>query len=237
MFRADIAGKTLTCDLNGLIGSNFVMRDRQTGSDWQQATGEAIAGPMKGKRLTMVPFLLTTWGEWRAQHRETLALVPEPRYQAQYQLMARRVANLLRSSAPREAPLRDDPRLPPHEQVLGLETGGGHKAYPLALLQKQTVLNDQVGSTPVLVIHAAASNTTTAFSRIVRDRTLTFQVVSLGAVEVMDRETGSKWTPYGECIAGELKGEKLDAITPLPSFWFSWAEFFPDTEVFTATAN
>jgi hypothetical protein len=21
-------------------------------------------------------------------------------------------------------------------------------------------------------------------------------------------------------------------ITPLPSFWFSWAQFFPDTEVF-----
>ena len=56
-------------------------------------------------------------------------------------------------------------------------------------------------------------------------------------MEVMDRETGSKWTPYGECIAGKLKGEKLDPITPLPSFWFSWAEFFPETEVFAAAAN
>lgn len=230
-------GKTLNCDLNGLIGSNFVMRDRETGSDWQQATGEAFAGPMKGKRLTMVPFLLTTWGEWRAHHSETLALLPEPRYESQYRLMAQRVANLLGSSKPGRGTIRDDPRLPPHEQVLGMEVGGGHKAYPLAALRKLTVVNDKIGSTPVLLVHVAATDTTTAFSRLLKGRTLTFHAQKAGTPELVDSETGSQWTPYGECIAGKLKGEKLESITPLPSFWFSWAEFFPGTQVFSAAAN
>ena len=42
------------------------MLDRETGSRWQQATGECFEGPLQGKRLTLVPFLLTTRGEWRA---------------------------------------------------------------------------------------------------------------------------------------------------------------------------
>jgi hypothetical protein len=82
--RANIDDKTLRVDLKGLQGLNFVMRDRQTGSLWQQATGIAFEGPMKGKRLTMVDFLLTTWGEWRTQHPDTLALTPDPHYQDRY---------------------------------------------------------------------------------------------------------------------------------------------------------
>ena len=189
------------------------MRDRETGSDWQQATGEAFSGPMKGKRLTMVPFLLTTWGEWRAHHSETLALVPEPRYESQYRLMAQRVANLLASTTPGRGTIRDDPRLAPHEQVLGLEVGGGHKAYPLALLRKDAVVNDKIGAIPVLLLHSSASDTTTAFSRLLNGRTLTFHALKAGALELVDNETGSKWTLYGECVAGKLKGERLDSIT------------------------
>ena len=163
--------------------------------------------------------------------------MPEPRYQAQYELMARRVANLLASPSPERGTLRDDPRLPPHEQVLGIEVGGGHKAYPLAQLRKQTVLHDQVGSTPVLLVHSAAGDTTTAFSRLLGGRTLTFRAGKVGAGEIVDSETGSKWTLYGECIEGKLMGEKLGAITLLPSFWFSWAQFFPDTQVYSAAAR
>ena len=31
------------------------MRDEETGSYWQQITGTAIAGPLKGRKLTLVP--------------------------------------------------------------------------------------------------------------------------------------------------------------------------------------
>ena len=37
------------------------MADSETGSHWQQIGGECFEGPLKGKRLTMVPFLFTTW--------------------------------------------------------------------------------------------------------------------------------------------------------------------------------
>lgn len=76
------------------------MRDSQTCSRWQQATGEAFEGPMKGTRLPIMPFKLTTWGEWRAQHPETLVLVPVDRYESQYALMEQMITSLRRATLP-----------------------------------------------------------------------------------------------------------------------------------------
>ncbi len=229
-------GKTLTFERSGLRGSNFFMLDSETGSRWQQLTGECFEGPMKGKRLAAIPFLLTTWAEWRATHPQTLALAPEPAYKANYEIMANRISGLPYGSSrsPERELIRRDARLPAYERIMGVEIRGAHKAYPLALLRKQAVLNDEVGSTPVLVVHNASSDTTTVFSRLVEGRTLEFHAAKPGDVyTLVDNPTRSKWTPYGECRAGKLKGRKLETIIPLPSLWFAWAEFYPDTQIYS----
>ncbi len=193
---------------------------------------------MKGKRLTMVPFLYTTWGEWRAQHPDTLALVPEADYEVGYDFMNKRISTVAYGS--NQKPTRDlireqDTRLPNYEQVIGIEIRDGHKAYPVSELRKEPVVNDKVGSAPILMVYAAASDTTTAFSRVLGGRTLTFHAA--GAGTMLDNESGSKWTAYGECVDGKLKGQRLDRIIPQPGSWFAWAEFHPDTQVFSAEAH
>jgi len=47
-----------------MVGMNFTFADRETGTRWQQETGEAFEGPLKGSRLEIYPFLITTWKEW-----------------------------------------------------------------------------------------------------------------------------------------------------------------------------
>ncbi len=221
-------------NLEGLNGLNFFMSDNQTHSMWQQATGVAFDGPMKGKRLKMVDFLLTTWDEWRKLHPDTLALTPDAVFLEKGASFFSGRGRGGSSPSPLNLgrPLRSDPRLPEREQVVGLEIGDAHKAYPIAVLRQQSVVNDQVGSMPLLLAHSASNNTTTAFSRRVRGRTLTFQAGETGVL--LDKETGSKWTLYGECTSGKLKGARLEKLTALPSFWFSWAQFFPNTDVFSA---
>jgi hypothetical protein len=46
-----------------VIGANEVFADKETGSLWQQSTLTAISGPLKGQRLELYRFLLTSWGE------------------------------------------------------------------------------------------------------------------------------------------------------------------------------
>jgi hypothetical protein len=132
--------------------------------------------------------------------------------------------------------MRGDPRLPDREEVLGIELRQRRKAYPISALRERSVVNDHVGNTPVLLVHTAESDMVTGFLRAHGGRALTFDRPKPGSPNLIDRETGSMWTSYGECISGALKGTKLEPITPTPSFWFGWAQFFPDTEVFSGSA-
>jgi hypothetical protein len=230
-----VDGKKFTFELAGNRGNNFFMRDLETNSHWQQIGGDCFEGPMKGKRLTLIPFLYTTWGEWRGQHPDTLALVPEAEYKEAYDFMSRRIATFASGSnnkPGRELVREADTRLPNYEQVIGIEIGAAHKAYPVAELRKQRVVDDEVGAAPIVVVHVAEIDTTTAFSRRLNGRTLTFHPE--GAGRMIDKETSSLWNAYGQCLAGKLKGQKLDAVIPEPGAWFAWAEFHPDTAVYSA---
>lgn len=242
VYNREVDAKKLTFQRAGNRGNNFYMVDAETGSHWQQIGGECFEGSLKGKRLTLVPFLYTTWGEWRSQHSDTLVLLPEPAYEAGYEFMDRnRISVVPYGSAKkpdRELIRQEDKRLPNYEQVIGIEVREKHKAYPVAALRKQTVLNDTIAGESVLLIYGAASDTTTAFSRVVAGRTLTFQTFqSVDAGTLADKETDSKWTVYGECTSGKFKGQKLNRIVPQPGSWFAWAEFFPDTEVYAGGAR
>jgi Protein of unknown function (DUF3179) len=238
VYRSEVGGRKLTFERAGNRGNNFYMSDSETGSHWQQISGECFEGPMKGKRLTMVPFLLTTWGEWRGLHPQTVVLVPEEKYHDQYAAMAKRIATIAygsNKSPDRELIRQQDTRLPNYEQVIGIEAGGAHKAYPVAALHKEPLLNDKVGARPVVLIYAANTDTTTAFSRVAGGRTLTFKPTTPGLI--VDDETGSTWTAYGECTAGKFKGQRLERIVPQPGLWFAWAEFNPDTEVYSGAIH
>jgi hypothetical protein len=49
--------------------------DHETESIWSQPWGRAIIVPYKGIELFLLPSELTTWGEWRARHAYTTALI------------------------------------------------------------------------------------------------------------------------------------------------------------------
>jgi hypothetical protein len=41
------------------------------------------------------------------------------------------------------------------------------------------------------------------------------------------------WT---RAVAGPLRGAELRALPAVDHFWFSWAAFFPETEIYRASA-
>ena len=68
VFRAEFKGRRLHFEYDSMVNANEVHKDVETGSRWQQSTGEAIDGPLKGSRLTLYDFVLTTWKEWRTRY-------------------------------------------------------------------------------------------------------------------------------------------------------------------------
>ena len=235
MFRAEAKGQELHFENAGVIGGNEVFRDRESGSRWQQSSLEAISGPMKGEHVKLYPFLLTNWGEWRKLHPDTLVLKPLPGYAERIAETNKRVLEGLsqRGSAP-DGVLRTDKRLPPKTMVLGLNTGGANTAFPLNALREARVINETLGTEPILVVHQPGSDTTTAFSARLSGKTLKFTPANPEATELTDAETHSRWDPYGRCMSGRLAGTQLQSLTLEPEYWFAWSEFHPDTTIYAA---
>jgi len=125
VFRAAAKGRDLQLDNAGVIGSNEVFQDLETGSRWQQSGLQAISGPLKGEHLKLYPFLLTDWGEWHRLHPDTLVLKPLPGYADRIPERNEMIRQGL--SGEGVAPpgvLRVDDRLKPKTMVLGLAVGG-----------------------------------------------------------------------------------------------------------------
>lgn len=188
----------------------------ETGSRWQQSTGEAIDGPLKGSTLTLYDFVLTTWKEWRTRYPNTQVMKPMPGYLERFDLLRSRVARSRsgEGAAPEGSFSKDD-RLRPRELVAGLAVGNETMAFPVAALRVARVVNERLGGVPIVVIHQPESETTTAYEARVKDRVLRFDAANAGATSVFDRETHSTWNAYGLATKGPLKGTQLKPLIRL----------------------
>jgi hypothetical protein len=239
VFRAEVKGRTLHFQYDRMVAANEVQKDLETGSSWQQATGEAIDGPLKGARLKLYPSVRTTWAAWRTRYPHTMVLKPLPGYAERMPDRSRRIKAVTRvgpEGAPNGA-LTLDTRLPARETVAGLEVGRETVAYPFSALRIARVVNDRVGGLPIVIVHQPSSDTTTAFEARAKGKVLKFQAANDDASSVIDLDTRSTWNAYGLCLEGPLKGTQLKQLILVPQFWFAWSQFRQGTRVFTARSQ
>ena len=237
VFRANFKGRLLHFEYDSMVAANEVHKDKETGSRWQQSTGEAISGPLKGSFLELYPSVRTTWKEWRRRYPSTIVLKPLPGYAEFMPRMNARIKQntlLGEGAAPAGAFGKDD-RLRPRETVAGLTIGKEMKAYPFSELRKVRVVNDRVGDVSVLIVHQPSSDTTTAFETRAKGKPLQFRAKDADAATLEDIETHSTWDAYGRCLEGKMKGTQLKSVILMSEFWYAWSEFHPKTQVFTAT--
>ena len=84
MWTRTVNGRVLHFYLAGINNQNFIMRDKETGSWWQQITGKAIYGPLKGSTLELVPSDELTFGQWRSEVSHGQVLAPVAKYVKEY---------------------------------------------------------------------------------------------------------------------------------------------------------
>jgi hypothetical protein len=74
-FAGQLDGEAVEFGVSGLLhGSDLVMYDRRSETLWQQITGEAVLGPLHGRRLESLPLTITRWGRWKTAHPQTRVL-------------------------------------------------------------------------------------------------------------------------------------------------------------------
>ena len=229
MYSRQVEGQELTFGVSGkLIMNVLVMFDRQTNTLWSQLLGEAVDGPLKGAKLEFVPAVHMKWSEWKEQHPDTLALVKG--YPGSYTSYSRYYAN---NTAGVLGETVTDDRLRTKQQIVGVDINGDAVAYPFfAMGREETLVHDEVGGEPVLIVFDMEARSGIVFSRRTQDGdVLTFSVKE--GLILTDEQTGSTWdSQTGSAIDGPLQGTTLERIKSTKSFWFGWKDFFPDTRVY-----
>lgn len=229
MYSREVAGQELTFGVSGkLIMNVLVMFDRETNTLWSQLLGEAVEGQLKGTKLEFVPAVHMKWAEWKGQHPDTIALVKG--YPASYTSYSRYYTN---NDAGVLGETIFDDRLRTKQVVIGVVINGEAVAYPFFEIgREETLVNDEIGGEPVLVVLDMDGSSGIVFSRRSQDgEALTFSLIE--GLIFTDEETGSTWDGRtGSAIDGSLAGTQLERIKSTKSFWFSWKDFYPETRVY-----
>src|SRR5262249_10250395 len=76
-FDAGLAGHRHTFRVEGFYSGTLILIDAETGSLWAPFSGEALYGPLTGRRLERRSLYQCTWREWTTLRRDTL--VPDGR--------------------------------------------------------------------------------------------------------------------------------------------------------------
>jgi Protein of unknown function (DUF3179) len=150
VFDPSVAGSVETFRLVGMDHFNAMFEDRRTGSWWRQATGEAIAGPLKGNVLAEIPSQQTTLAQWLALHPNSLIMQPDSALRDKYTKSFDYESGASRKSLTGT----DTVSWRDKAWVVGLAINGESKAYDWNRLRRELVIHDSVGGKPVLLVLA-----------------------------------------------------------------------------------
>ncbi len=240
VFDRRVDDEVLRFGVSGLLrNSDLIMWDDQTQSLWQQLTGEGIVGAHTDRLLDIVPSQLVGYGAFKEQFPDGEVLSTNGRFYG-----ANPYVNYDSTSRPFLFRGTPDERLFATERVLGATLGDVRVAFPFAALSEARVINETIGDIAVVAIwqpgsFSALDAASIDLSRDVgmaglfaRDLDGTDLSFRAEGDTIVDEQTGSTWNIFGLATDGELAGSQLQPTNAFPHFWFAWAAFYPDTELY-----
>ncbi len=232
MWGRDVAGLRLTFHLAGINNQNFLMRDEQTGTYWQQISGKAVSGPLRGSQLPFVHSDELNYGTWQSEEPQGTVLQDAAEYRFGY---ARKDWDVRMQRAPTVIDFREH-GLKARDLMLGIQAFGASRAFAYDQVIREKLVEDHMGAEPVLLVVGGDGQSVRAF----RDRIPGVQ----GAPEfyrvsgnqpgalLMDAATGSGWNFQGCAVSGKATGVCLEPVEVIKDYWFDWRNFNPSTTVY-----
>jgi len=227
VWKRTAKGLVFTFHLAGINNQNFLMRDDQTGTFWQQISGRAISGPLAGSQLEPVPSDELSFALWRSESPDGTVLKPLPKDQSDYETKdwevhigkARTVLDFPNSG------------LKSRDIVFGVSAFGASRAYPLARIVSAKLIEDRLGTEPILLVLGPDGKSIRVFQARLPGQTLAPEYYQT-ADRFIDSETGSEWNFSGCAVKGKRAGSCLTAVYALKDYWFDWRNYHPDTTIF-----
>jgi len=240
-----VNGRVLHFYLAGINNQNFLMRDRETGTWWQQITGKALYGPLQGAALQPVLSDELTFGEWKSEVSDGKVLAEVKKDTKEYDSdWEPKIAKLpLVISFP-------GTELKSRDLVVGLELDGASRAYPWDTVVKQSPVVDHIRGVPLLIAVGPDGKSFRVFKSRIDGKDAEFflkgetdndkaaspandRVASPAkSWTLLDTASASEWNFQGCAISGPSQGKCLDRIPALKDYWFDWRNYHPNTTIY-----
>lgn len=215
VYQPLVNGKPEQFRLVGMDHFNAMIEDETTRSWWQQATGTAITGPLKGTQLPELQSQQTSLAQWVRLYPNTLIMQEDPTYRNKYDS----TGNYESGKSKKELTGTDSLSWKEKSWVIGLEKNNQAVAVDWNELKTKKIIRNKVDKTPFLLILAADNSSFFAY-----EDPRPGEPVSLNNDTLI---IGTK--------AYLLNGKSIDNsgwLSPLKAyqeFWHSWRQFHPGT--------
>jgi hypothetical protein len=192
---------------------NAMLEDHSTGSWWRQATGEAIAGPLKGQQLQELYSTQSLLSEWLHMHPQSLVMQEDPAYKNDYDTSF----NYESGRSRKQLTGTDSLSWKAKSWVIGVKAGNAKKAYDWNRLVKDRIINDQLDNIPLVLVLAGDNKSFFAYERPAKNFTFLMRNDTLFC-------QGNRYTLGGKAID---TGADLKPLPAYQEFWHSWRTFNP----------
>ena len=217
LFDGRVGSEVYRFGTSGLLyRSNKLMYDRNTRTLWNQFTGRPAWGSQAGEdiRLEVLPVVVSTWADWYAQHPDTTVLDIETGFARDYGSGVAYNDYFNTSLTWFNVPVVDG-RLAQKDDVYVVRIGGELTAYPIKVLARDILIQDEVGGVPIVVIATAER----AGGRSYESGDIRFASADPTTGTLVDSE-GRIWTITENRLLGP-DGRSLPRVGGHNAYWFA----------------
>ena len=215
IYEPMVNGKYETFRLVGMDHFNAMFEDASTCSWWQQSTGEAVAGALKGNVLPELEAMQMTINKWFELYPHGQVLQGDEASVREYDSLAKFEQGKSEGRLTRTDSLSWNDK----SWVIGIQVEDASKAYDWNDLKRKGIIHDTIGHTSLVLIVSTDGQSFAAFERP-DDKIFTLR-----------NDTLFSDNTYYDFTGKDLKmpTNHLRSINAYQEFWHSWVTFHPET--------
>ncbi len=216
IFEPQVNGQPENFRLVGMDHYNAMFEDESTKSWWMQATGEAVAGPMKGASLPELESFQTTLLQYFQMFPFGMVMQPDYAAWPSYDTLGKYEWGNSKSALTGTDNLswRDK------SWVIGLHYEGIDKAYDWNLLKQKRIIEDTINTSGIIIILGSDNQSFSVFKRNENQ----FFAIQNDTITVNENQ----YSLLGENLTD--RSDQLERIQAYQEFWHSWRTFHPNTQ-------
>lgn len=195
---------------------NTMFEDFTTKSWWRQATGEAVAVPLKGRILPEVAPIQITVKKLFDLFPGALVMQPDESYEVKYDTLRKFEMGLSTGRLTRTDTISWQNK----SWIIGIQEGNESKAFDCNVLNEKQIINDKIGLKPVVIALSVDGESFVVFERPDESKLFTRSNDTLFFNDIA-------YDFSGKPIRSELP--ELIKISAYQEFWHSGQFFHPNS--------